>query len=33
MWYYLNVKESHLMHVFYGIHTLTAWLDHEEGHI
>ena len=33
MWYYLNAKESHLMHVFYGIHTLTAWLDHEEGHI
>ena len=19
------------MHVFYGIHTLTTWLDHEEG--
>ena len=25
--------ESHLMHVFYGIHTLTTWLGHEEDHI
>ena len=23
----------HLMHVFYGIHTLTTWLGHEIGHI
>ena len=27
---YVNVRKSHLMHVFYAIHTLTAWLDHEE---
>ena len=31
MWQYVNVRESHLMRVFYGIHTLTTWLGHEEG--
>ena len=33
MWQYVNVRESlenHLMRVFYGIHTLTTWLGHEE---
>ena len=25
--------ESPVMYVSYGIHTLTTWLDHEEGHI
>ena len=29
MWQHVNVRESQLMHVFYGIHTLTTWLGHE----
>ena len=28
-----NVRESHLMHVSYGIHTSATWLGHEEGRI
>ena len=33
MWQYESVRGSYLMHVFYGIHNLTAWLGHEEGRI
>ena len=27
---YLNIWESHLMHISYDNDTSTAWLDHEE---
>ena len=33
MWYYGYIRESHLMHISYDIHTLTTWLGHEEGYI
>ena len=30
---YINIRESHLMHAFYGILTSTTWLDYEEVRI
>ena len=30
---YVNIRESQLMHAFYGILTSTTWLDYEEVRI